>query len=253
MTPELTVPFFQDWKFWSFAVSFAAIVLSQMPPIHLLIRPRRLDVEVHSRIQLMHRVGNTNVGLVVGITNSGGRALRIRAMRADLTRDGRLLASLPGMSYFETPSSTATVLFVPFLLKPNESWSHGVCFFNAFDRQTEKTYRSCLSRLKADIRQKLDAQPSDRKEMVEAEPEAVSPFAEMFNRFFNLEPGEYTVSLTVTAEPGSASYSKKYRFTLFESDTEELRAQSERYKFGTFIAFDDPDVTINIPLTEDTN
>lgn len=252
MTADLTVPFYLDWKFWSFAVSFAAIVLSQMPPIHLLIRPRRLDVEVHSRIQLMHRVGNTCVGLVVGITNSGGRALRIRSMRADLTRDGQPFASLPCQSYFETPSSTASVLFVPFLLKPNESWSHAVGFFSAFDRQTEKTYRSCISRLKADIRQKLDAQPPGSKEWVEAEPDAVAPFMEMFTRLFNLEPGEYSVALTVTAEPGSASYSKKYRFALFESDTVELRAQSERYKFGTFIAFDDPEVAINIPLTEDT-
>lgn len=253
MTPDLTVPFYLDWKFWSFVASFSAIVLSQIPPIHLLLRPRRLDVEVHSRIQLMHRVGNTNVGLAVGITNSGGRALRIRSMRADLTRDGRPLVALPAMSYFETPSSTSTVLFVPFLLKPGESWSHGVGFFNSFDRQTEKAYRSCLSLLKADIREKLDARPSDSKGPVEAEPEAVAPFTAMFKTFFILQPGEYTVSLTVTAEPGSASYSKKYRFTLFESDTDELRMQSEKYKYGTFIAYDDPEVSINIPLTEDTN
>lgn len=128
MTTELVVPFYEDWKFWSMVVSFMAVVLSQLPPIHLLLRPRRLEVEVHSRVQLTHRVGNPNVGLVVGITNSGGRDLRIRSMHLRVTRDGQALVALPAQAYYETSSSTSSVLLVPFNLKPGDSWAHKSIF-----------------------------------------------------------------------------------------------------------------------------
>ncbi|MBI6665230.1 hypothetical protein YA0024_24470 [Pseudomonas syringae] len=250
MTTEIADPFYLDWKFWSLVVSLLALALSQLPPIHLLIRPRRLDVEVHSRIQLLHRAGNPNVVLVVGITNSGGRDLRVRSMQIELKRDGQALAVLPAQCYFETPSSSSTVLLVPFVLKPNESWAHGVAFFQMFDRQTEKSFREHLSLLKADIRHKIDSRTSESNGLVEAAPELVAHFTAMFDRLFIWQTGEYIASLSVTAEPGSASYSKKYRFTVYEADTADLRAQITGYKYGAGIAYDQQEIMVTIPLTE---
>ena len=243
-------PFYQDWVFWSFAVSFFAIVLSQIPPIYLLLRPRRLDVEVHSRIQLMHRVGNPNIGLVVGISNSGGRTLKVRSMEVSLARENETLRSLSAQAYFETPSSTTSVLLVPFSLNPGESWSHSVSFFNSFDRNTEKSFRSDFSKLKKDLQQKIDSRPPESKQLVEAEADVISPFSKLFERHFIWFPGEYIISLSVKAEPGSASYSKRYRFTLHESDTNELRDQTKKYKYGTFITYDEPEMFLSIPLAE---
>lgn len=234
-------------------ISLLAMVLSQLPPVHLLIRPRRLDVEVHSRIQLMHRAGNPNIGLVVGINNSGGRVLRIRSMQVEMRRDGQHLTTLPAEAYFETPSSTSTVLLVPFTLKPGESWAHAVAFYQMFDRLTEKSFRQHLSQLKEDIRLKLEASPPDSKLPVEAAEELVAPFTTMFERLFIWQTGEYIASLTVIAEPGSASYSKKYRFTVYESDTEELRGQVKGYRYGAGIAYDRPELMVTIPLTEHTH
>lgn len=241
--------FFLDWKFWSVVVSLVAIVLSQLPPIHLIVRPRRLEVELHSRVQLAHRAGNPNVSIVVGVNNSGGRDLNIRSMHIELKRDGQQLASLPAQAYFESPSSTSSVLLVPFSLKPGEQWTHSVNFFKHFERQVEKEFRGHLSRLKSDIRQKLNNRPSDNKDLVEAEPELVGYFERLFNSLFIWRAGEYVLSLKVTAEPGSASYSKDYRFTVYESDFEELRAQVDRYKYGAWIAYDEQDPGVSIPLT----
>ena len=90
-------------------MSLIAIALSQLPPVHLLLRPKRLEVEVHSRVRVTHMVGNPNASVVVSVRNTGGRPLRIRALRLQIVRDGKPLVTLPGINYFETPSSNTPV------------------------------------------------------------------------------------------------------------------------------------------------
>lgn len=211
-----TNPFYLDWQFWAAVVAVLALVLSQLPPVRLWFRPKRLEVEVHSRIQVTHKVGNPNVGMFVSVRNTGGRELRIRSLAIALSRDGVPLATLTAQNYFESPSSQASVLFVPFSLKPGESWAHGTNFLNLFDRATEKLYRESESALGADIRRKLRARPAEDSRPVVAEPELVAPFLAMFERLFIWQPGEYVAELKVVAEPGSASFGRSYRFTLYE-------------------------------------
>ena len=250
--PPTSVPFYLDWTFWAAVWALVAIVLSQLPPIHLLFRPKRLDVEVHSRIGITHKVGNPNASVVVSVRNTGGRELRIKALRLNVARDGKPLLTLPALNYFETPSSTSSVLFVPFSLKPGETWAHSVSFLNYFDRLTEKQFREDLSALAMDIRQKIDARsPELEKQAVVAESNLVQPFQKLFDILFVWLPGEYIAELQVDAEPGSASYSKKYRFTLYESDTAELRAQTEDYRIGGGLTFNvERHVGVNVPLSE---
>jgi hypothetical protein len=249
--PIVSMPFYLDWTFWAAILSLVAIILSQIPPIHLLIRPKRLDVEVHSRIGVTHTVGNPNANIVVGVRNTGGRELRIKSLRLIISRDGNTLMVLPAQNYHETPSSTSPVLFVPFSLKPGESWVHSVQFAKLFDRQTEKKFREDSSKLNLDIRQKIDALPEGEKEVVIAEPQYVQPFKILFERLFVWYPGEYIAELQVDADPGSASFSKKYRFTLYESDTEELRSHTDDYRIGAGIIFSvERHAPLSIPLSE---
>jgi hypothetical protein len=240
-----------DWEFYSALAAFLAIVLSQLPPVYLWFRPRRLEVEVHSRLQVTHKVGNTNLSLYVSVRNTGGRELRIKTMKLDLSREGQLLGSLPAQNYFDTPSSKSTVLFVPFSLKPGEIWAHGTNFLELFDRSTEKLYRESESRLAADIREKLARRPEGVKDPVQADQILVKPFNDLFNRLFVLSPGEYVIDLKVTAEPGSASFSKMYRFTLYESDSEELRSYTEDYPFGGGLYFNvERQTGVFVPLSQ---
>ena len=249
--PPLTTPFYLDWTFWAVVVALVAIVLSQLPPVFLWFRPRRLDVEVHSRIQITHKIGNPNIGMYVSIRNTGGRELRIRSLRVGLVHDDKLLPTLPAPSYFETPSSQSSVLFVPFSLKPTDSWGHGVNFSNSFGRATEKLFRESESALVADIRTKLQARLNDDKHEVIAEPRLVEPFLNLFEKLFLWQPGEYVIELFVEAEEMSASYSRKYRFTLYESDTAELKSHTEDYKFGGGLSYKvDKHVGIFVPLSE---
>lgn len=235
--PPPPVPFYLDWTFWAAVWALVAIVLSQLPPIHLLLRPKRLDVEVHSRIGITHKVGNPNASVVVSVRNTGGRELRIRALRLNVSRDGKPLPTLPAQNYFETPSSASSVLFVPFSLKPGETWAHSVTFLNLFDRLTDKKFREDLSALSSDIRRKIDTRSPEDQRPVVAESVLVQPFNTLFEKLFLWQPSEYIAELQVDAEPGSASYSKKYRFTLYESDTAELREHTEDYRNGGGLVF----------------
>lgn len=246
----IPAPFYLDWQFWTVVSALIAVVLSQLPPVRLLILPRRLEVEVHSRCRVTHKVGNANVGVYVSIHNTGGRELRVLSMCLSLSRDGKRLGLLPAQNYNEIPSAQSTVLFVPFRLNPGESWAHNVNFLQLFDRATEKLYRASESALSSNIREKLAALPAGDKGPVHAAPEFVKPFTDLFNRLFIWEPGEYMVELTVEATPGSSSIIKKYRFTLFESDSADLRSHLDDYSIGGGISFDvDRHVGVFVPLS----
>jgi len=235
--PSVQIPFYLDWQFWAAIAAFLALILSQLPPVRLWLLPRRLEAEVHHKIQITHKIGNPNLGLFISIRNTGGRNLRIRAMELSVKRDGEALGRYPAQNYFERLSDQSMVLFVPFTLKPGESWEHGTNFFNEFDRATEKSFRENASSLTTDIGAKLEARPDSDKTPVVAEPALVDPFHRLFDRLFAWAPGEYIVELKVRAEPGSASFSQRYRFTLFESDTMELRSYADDFKFGGSIMY----------------
>lgn len=230
-----SVPLYLNWEFWAAVLSVIAITLSQIPPVHILLRPKKLDVEVYSRIYIMHTVGNPNVNIVVSIRNTGGRTLRIKNLNLSINRDGKPLSTLKGLNYFESPTSTSPVLFVPFSLKPDESWTHNVSFFNEFDRKTEKLYRDSSHALNSNINEKRSSLQLASTVPISADQEFVKLFEDLFNSLFVWQPGEYIFGLEVGAEPGSASYARKYRFTLYESDTNELVEFKQDYIYGPVV------------------
>jgi hypothetical protein len=140
---------------------------------------------------------------------------------------------------------------VPFSLKPGETWAHGTNFLNPFDRATEKLYRESESALGADIRRKIEARPKDDKRAVTADATLIAPFLALFDRLFVWLPGEYIVELRVDAEPGSASFGRKYRFTLYESDSAELRSHTDDYQFGGGLTYNvDRHAGVFVPLSQ---
>ncbi|HQR52480.1 MAG TPA: hypothetical protein PLZ79_04365 [Burkholderiales bacterium] len=172
-------------------------------------------------------------------------------MTLGISRDGVQLGTFPARNYFETPTSQSSVLFVPFSLKPGEVWAHGTNFLRFFDRATEKLFRESESALSSDIRRKLAARPEDDKRAVTAEPALVKPFFDLFERLFVWFPGEYVIALMVDAEPGSASFSKQYRFTLYESDSTELKSHVEDYPYGGGLSYNvDRHAGVFVPLLE---
>lgn len=235
--PQTLNSFCLDPQLWTTVLAALAIVLSQLPPVRLWFLPKQLKIEVHSRFQVTHWIGNPNITTYISIRNTGGRELRIQSLQISLTRDKVSLGNFAASTYLETPSSQSPVLFVPFSLKPGDTWAHETRFFNPLDRTTEKLYRGSESALLADIRNKLQLRPKGDEQIVAAESTLVEPFLALFKKLFIWEPGEYVAVLSVFAEPKSAPFSCSYRFTLYESDSEELRSHTEDYKFGSGFSY----------------
>jgi hypothetical protein len=246
-------PFYSDWPFWVAVLSFVALILSQLPPIRLFLKPKRLEVEAHDRISIAHKVGSPEVYLYVSIRNTGGGEIRIPTITLAISRDGNAPFSLRAQAYLETPIIKQSVSFVPFSLKLGESWSHHIHFFERFDNDTDKLYRESKSALSSDIDQKAQAKVVDDILPVEADSTLVTPFMNLFDQLFVWEPGEYLVEMIVEGQPGPASYKKKYRFTLQESDTAELKEQVENYSSGAGISHPvDGHFDLSVPLSSVT-
>ena len=231
MPPVTHIPFYLDWPFWDAVVAAIAIVLSQLPPVRLLLKPAKLELELYSRAYLLHKVGNPNMQLHLIINNIGGRAVKIKGITSTIQRDGKLICSLTASSYYQKADDKTSVLFTPFSLKPEEEWGHIVIFLNFFPREDEKKFRSAESQLKEVINTKLK-QVANKNEVVEADNDQVSVFSKMFDRMFIWQPGEYEATISIEAVPVSVNIKKSFRFTLFESDSAELAKSKDDYKSG---------------------
>lgn len=216
-----------DWSFWAVVIAALAVALSQSPPIRLWFKRPRLDIELYSRIALTHKLGNPNAQIHIIISNVGGRTVRIRSLRLKFTRNGEHTFELPAQSYLQAPTDKDSVLFTPFSLNPGAEWSHIANCLNFFGRDDEKRYRDMESNLRQEIVAKRQQAPDT---LVEADVQYVQPLLEFFDRKFNWLPGEY--ELEVAVQGNSVQANGNYTFTIFESESNELRTQTEGYKYG---------------------
>lgn len=233
-----STPLYLDWAFWAVVVAFLALALSQLPPVHMLLKKAKIDFELHSKISLTHKVGNPNLQFHIIITNTGGRKVHIKSIESIVARDGNEVAKLPTQNFLQDPSDQNTVLFTSFSLAPNAEWRHIVNLLNYFAREEEREYRAIEGRLKTDILEKQDQLEGEIKELIEASPENVEPFHTFFNHRFVWSSGEYELKVKVITDNESANIEKSYRFTIFEYYEEELRKVTENYKYGDGIYWD---------------
>lgn len=222
-----------DWKFWSAFFALLALILSQMPPIHIILRRAKLDLEVYSRIFITHKVGNPNLQIHLILRNIGGRVVRVKKMNAVILRDNKKVMSLPAQTYVANQKDNQLVLLTSFDLKPQTEWSHLVSFLNYFDRNDEKLYREAEIKLKNEISRRIDE--SGEKNRVEAPSEVVEPFYNLLESNFKWFSGDYLLEIVIETNTPRANVSRKYRFTIFESQTESLMDHKKGYPSGDAI------------------
>jgi hypothetical protein len=252
MPQVATPPFYLNWTFWAVVIATVALILSQLPPLCNLLRRAKLDLELFSRILINHKVGNPNVHLNLVLSNIGGKSIRIKAATIVLRREGKDIAILTTLGYLRNPNdATSNVLFTPFSLKPKDEWSYSVQFYRAISREDEKKFRIAQTDLRENILKKRAALESkDKDKVVEADPEFVTPLLDIVRAFFIWEPGEYEMKLSIDTVPERARVQKTFRFTLFESDSFELKKIPEDYKSGDGIYWDSRIKGAMVPIIE---
>lgn len=228
-------PFYLDWSFWAVFIAGLALLLSQLPPIHVLLKKVKIDFELYSKISITHKVGNPNLQIHIIINNIGGRKVRIKGIEAKIIRDENEIVTLPSQNFLQDPSDKNNVLFTSFALNPNEEWGHIVNLLKFFGREEEKSYRRLEGDLKSDIFGKRKLIKGEVKELIEADKEKVEPLITFFNENFIWFSGEYKLNIKVVTDKEDSNVEKSYGFTLFEYYEQELRKITEEYKFGTGI------------------
>ncbi len=236
-------PFYLDWTFWAAVVAVLALVLSQLPPLSILFRRAALALQPYDRLNVTHYVGNPNVNLHVQLTNTGGRAVRVASMTLKITRDDGATTTLPAQTFAWPDDTDATMIFTPLVLEPGDEWAAFISFFVPFSTTDEREFKRIAKDLRADINAKLRARRLEKgeepKEMVEADAARVAPLIAFFRAKRFWQPGEYAAELTATCDPARATSTRRFRFTLFESDVQDLDEREARYKNGAGVYFTD--------------
>lgn len=247
------IPFYSNPAVWAVFVSVFAVFLSQMPPIKAWFKKAKLDLEVYSKISITHKVGNPNLQLHLIITNIGGRKVRIKDITVFLSRDKKDLVSLPAQNYLQNQNDPNTLLFTTFSLLPNQEWAHIANFLNFFEREEEKEYQNFHGEMVADYSEKAkNLKDESAGHLIEHPKDLNVKALEFFNSKFVWQSGEYLMKVNVTTTESRANVSKEYRFTMFESHTEQLKEITKEYKLGGGIWWDPKNakVSIVLPITE---
>ncbi|MCD4812018.1 hypothetical protein K8R14_05500 [bacterium] len=242
------VPLYLNWSFWAVIVAFIAVILSQIPPIKNLIKKPKLDIEAYSKILISHKIGNPNLQLHLMLTNSGGRNVRIKDIYVHLTRDGGQLITLPAQNYLQNQNDQSSLLFTTFSLSSNQEWAHITNFLNFFDRVDGKKYQKIEGEMLADYREQAKLVDEKEGHLIEHPNELVSQAFNFFNSKFIWQSGEYTMKIEVKTVNDVANISKNYRFTIFETHTEQMKAITEQYKFGGGIWWEPKSVQAGVIL-----
>lgn len=244
---EVTTPLYLNWSFWAVVVAAIAVVLSQLPPIHFWFKKAKLEAELYSKIAITHKVGNPNLQLHLIVNNIGGRKVRIKDITASITKDGNWAATLPAQNYLQNQNDNSSLLFTTFALKPTEEWAHIINFLNFFNRDDENAYRTLEAKMLADFREKRAALTEEPKTPIEIDDALVQPFHTFFNKHFIWNTGEYQLTVNIITDQEEANISKKFRFTVFESHADQLKAITEHYKHGGGIWWE-PNIPTNVIL-----
>jgi hypothetical protein len=221
-------PIYLDWAFWALIVAACALALSQLPPIRLW-RRKSVRLEVYSVIGLTVDVGAPRAQIHVIVTNTGGKSVRISRLRLVLNRADTQF-ELPANGYFEKPSDTQAVMLAPLTLKPEQEWGHVINCFKHPDQPTLRRCKTLLAPLSPDLRARRERLPPNAPD-VPLDPALVAPLRQFFDQQFKWDHGEYRLS--VQAAWGDNKITERhFRFTLFESDSQELRSYTEDFTFG---------------------
>lgn len=218
--------FIKDWQFWSAFIALAALILSQLPPIHKWFHAGKCTLELPGRIAITDMIGNSNIILHLTIKNTGSRDLKIKRMTTKIKKKDKEILNLPANNIQTITPPIHLSLFMPFTLKPGEEITRIVHFFNFFEKTDDKIYKASMSAFREQIRER------NLEGKLDVDPQTVEPLKKLFEKLFTWTAGEYSAELLI--ETDSQNITSRFRFNIWESDENDLRRSTEIYTRGEF-------------------
>ena len=174
-------------------------------------------------------------------------------MAVSVSRNDEDARAYPAHGYFAELKDQAPILLTPYSLSPGGEWSHNTNFFIRYSRDEDREIRQLKSALKQNIngtRDGLNLAGLPVPEMIEGDDDHVIPLQAIFENNFELQAGEYHMTITVTGD--AASVSRSYDFTIFESDENDLREAAADYRVGAGVFWKrtDKQTSVFVPVRE---
>lgn len=237
------MPSIKSPEAWSAIIALLALILSQLPPVHQLLRRRALHIVVPEYLTLYHFLGNLNLLGLVALHNTGGKALTVAKIDCIMTCDNSVW-HLPGLMYVSHRSQGASgqqnmEFFVEWsVLKPDEHWSETVHFFKPWKVQEEEDATEIIGKIRNNINAKLAQRPPEApKILVEADDDLVREAKEFFQKRFQLAKGNYRLVIAALSEKDEVLALRGFDFTLFDNHIRTLRSVTDDYKVGAGIYY----------------
>jgi hypothetical protein len=101
--------------------------------------------------------------------------------------------------------------------------------------------------MQSDYQAKKSQIKEEPKALIELDASVVESARTFFDKHFIWRAGEYLLKVNIIANQDAPNVTKTYRFTIFESQEEQLKAITEHFKFGGGIWWD-PKIQTNIIL-----
>jgi len=251
-TTQQGAPFYSNWTFWQWIVSLTALVFSLAPYVIKLIKGPHILLHVMNKISIQHTLGNPNIKLFLNIQNNGGRPVRIREITLEICKDEKTF-TIPAQSYYPDVSDNKMAVLAPFRLLPENDWSHTVYFYPDFSRDEDIAFRTLAGNIRTNILEKIppntSTPPNGDHTFVAADAVILQPAIDFFTQHFMWNTGEYTGTVTIITEPSKAKTSYKFRFNLYETESNELRGYAKDYKYGLGVCYFNADKHPGLSVT----
>lgn len=226
-------------------IAVVALVLSQLPPVRDLLKPRQLRIVIPDNLTLQHYMGNIQILSLLSLHNTGGRRITIQKVWCTIRAEEGGQWRLPAQTYVVQPASgqTSPELFMGWVsLKPGEHWSETVRFFKVWSIQEEEEATAISARIRSDISAKLNQRkPEEANKVMEAEPELVEEAKHFFEKKFNIAKGSYRLLVAAISDKDELVCVRGFDFTLFDHHIRVLRSALEDYNVGAGICYQNVD------------
>jgi hypothetical protein len=240
-------------EFLGVIVALIAVILSQLPPVHELLKGIKVKLIRPEQIAIGHFLGNLHVYLKLDIRNIGGREVNIGEVICIIReRHTESVRKMPARTYFSRQSAAPNQWIErsqvgTISLKPGEYWSETVDCYKLWTREEEEETNKIIGRFRRDIFNKnllRQAQQCQLHQVVEVDEQLVCEAKNFFENKYKkikLEKGNYNLIIAIISD----SKSKKelglfgFDFTIFSSDF--LTQSIEDYRYGYGISSPHPD------------
>lgn len=235
---------------WAAIIAFAALVLTQFPPLVPILWQRlrgpRVRISSRPNFSLNHWLGRTWVLMYLQVANEHSGAVAIEGIDCAIRAAGGTRAKpkpvtwLTAQSFIPYPGSEQ--LFIGTIrLQAGEHWQNIVTVIHEPEEAEEEETQTLVDDFNAQINGKLDALAQAGKtneKPVEVEPELLSRAMALFHRRFAMTKGEYEMFIAARDKDNKVLGVTKFKFIVYEGMVKSLRAISEDYKYGWGISED---------------